>query len=51
MLRKSGQETAYCVEAYNRAYDGLEVPGVLIRRGAEVGLAPWNREEIRADLG
>lgn len=44
------EETAYCVESYNRAYNALALPGLMIRRGTEVGLTPWNQEEIAADL-
>ncbi len=37
-------------EAYNREYDGLEVPGLLIRRGMEFGMLPDNREQLLKDL-
>lgn len=50
MLSKPREETAYTVESYNQAYDRLAVSGLAIRKGAEVGLAPWNQEEISADL-
>ena len=36
---------------YNAAYDDLEIPGLLIRRGMEFGLTPENREQLKADLG
>ena len=36
---------------YNAAYDGLEVPGLLIRRGMEFGLTPDNAEQLKIDLG
>ncbi len=49
-LCRPREETAFCVERYNEAYDGLAVPGLTIRRGAEVGLTPWNREELSRDL-
>lgn len=35
---------------YNAAYDGLEVPGLKIRRGLEFGLTPDNREQLKKDL-
>ena len=31
---------------YNRAYDGLAVPGLLIRNGVEFGLTTWNQQEL-----
>ena len=36
--------------AYNAAYDGLEVPGLLIRRGMEFGLTPDNTDQLKKDL-
>ena len=50
MIRTPRSETAFSVADYNRAFDDLSVPGLLIRRGAEVGLTPWNAEEIKQDL-
>ena len=35
---------------YNAEYDGLEVPGLLIRRGMEYGLTPDNTEQLKRDL-
>ena len=35
---------------YNAEYDGLEVPGLLIRRGLEFGLTPENPGQLREDL-
>ncbi len=49
-LCRPRQETAYSVESYNTAYGALEIPGLTVRNGAEVGLAPWNREELHRDL-
>lgn len=37
-------------DEYNAAYDGLEVPGLKIRRGLEFGLLPDNQEMFRKDL-
>ena len=36
---------------YNAAYDRLEVPGLLIRRGMEFGLTPDNAGQLKTDLG
>lgn len=44
------EEIAYDVASYNAAHDGVSVPGLTILHGAEVGLTPWNREEIQKDL-
>ena len=38
------------LEKYAEAYDHLEVPGLLIRRGVEYGLYPDNQEQMRRDL-
>lgn len=43
-------DIAFDTAAYNAEYDGLEVPGLTIRRGMEFGLARDNREQFRADL-
>ena len=37
-------------EVYNAAYDALEVPGLLIRRGMEYGLTPDNAMQLKIDL-
>ena len=50
MLRTPREETSFRVEDYSRAYDDLTAPGMLIRRGTEVGLTPWNADEIKQDL-
>lgn len=44
------EQLAFPVERYNQAYDGLCVPGITIRRGVEIGMTPWNRDEVAADL-
>ena len=36
--------------AYSAEYDGLEVPGLTIRRGVEFGLTPDNTDQLKADL-
>lgn len=48
--RSAKEVYAYSPEAYRAAYDTLQIPGLTIRRGTEVGLAPWNRAEIQKDL-
>ncbi|MBR2048164.1 MAG: histidinol-phosphatase HisJ family protein [Oscillospiraceae bacterium] len=37
-------------DVYAREYDGLEVPGLKIRRGVEYGLEPDNTEQMKLDL-
>ena len=37
-------------ETYNEAYDGLEVPGLTIRRGAEFGMLRNNAQQLKKDL-
>ncbi len=37
-------------DAYNAAYEGLEVPGLTIRRGAEFGMLRDNPEQLKKDL-
>lgn len=41
---------AFDTDAYNKAYDQLEVPGLTIRRGMEFGLTVDNRDLLRRDL-
>ena len=43
-------EMTFRVENYNRAYYGLQVEGILIRNGVEIGMTPWNMDEVRNDL-
>lgn len=43
-------ETAFTPETYRSAYSSLNIPGLTIRHGVEVGLTPWNKEEIDRDL-
>ena len=45
-----GMDTVFSLEDYHRAYDGLEIPGLIIRRGMEFGLTPTNQETLRRDL-
>lgn len=44
------EKTAFSLEAYRNAYDGFAFPGLTVRKGVEVGLAPWNREELNHDV-
>ena len=39
-------QNLFTMEAYAKAYDGLEIPGLTIRRGVEFGLTEWNREQM-----
>ena len=41
---------AFDTEAYNREYNDLEIPGLLIRRGMEFGMTVDNRARFREDL-
>ena len=43
-------EMKFRVENYNRAYDGLQIDGLTIRNGVEIGMTPWNIDEVRRDL-
>ena len=44
------EKTTFTQDAYRAAYDDLEIPNLTIRHGVEMGLMPWNREEIEGDL-
>jgi histidinol-phosphatase (PHP family) len=50
MHRLPRHETAFSREKYAEAYDDLDMPGLLICKGAEVGLTSWNADEISQDL-
>ena len=41
---------AFDTAVYNAEYDGLEVPGLKIRRGMEFGMTLDNREQFKKDL-
>ena len=41
---------AFDTEVYNREYDDLEVPGLLIRKGIEFGMTPNNQAQFLRDL-
>ena len=43
------QTLLYDLEEYGREYDGLEVPGLKIRRGMEFGMEPHNAQQLRLD--
>ncbi len=49
-VRKGEQTYLFRLEDYNREYDGLEVPGLLIRRGVEYGLYEDNQAQMHRDL-
>jgi len=44
------EKTAYKTEIYRQSHDSVELPGLMIRHGAEVGLATWNKEEAERDI-
>ena len=44
------ENLAFDTESYNAEYDHLDVPGLIIRRGMEFGMAVDNREQFRLDL-
>ena len=50
MIRTPRAETSFTPEKYAQVYDGLTHPDMMIRLGTEVGLTPWNAEEISSDL-
>ncbi len=39
-------QNSFTMEAYSQAYDGLEIPGLAIRRGVEFGLTTWNQTQM-----
>ena len=41
---------AFDTDQYNAEYNGLEVPGLIIRRGMEFGMTAENREQFQKDL-
>ena len=41
---------AFDTAAYNAEYDGLEIPGLKIRRGMEFGMTPDNAAQFQEDL-
>lgn len=44
------EKTSYTPAAYRAAYADVRVPGLSIRHGSEVGMTPWNKDEIIRDL-
>ena len=44
--RKDKKAMSIDIEEYHRAYDHLEVPGLMIRKGVEFGLTRWNQAEM-----
>ena len=43
-------QTTYTLEAYRNAHPPRHIPGLCIRHGVEVGLTPWNHQEIQQDV-
>ena len=46
----SEMDMVFDTAVYNAEYDGLQVPGLLIRRGMEFGLTPDNPDQLKKDL-
>jgi len=44
------QTMNFDTDAYNAAYDHLDIPGLKIRRGAEFGMLPDNAQQLQQDL-
>lgn len=44
------QTMNFDTDAYNAAYDHLNIPGLKIRRGAEFGMLPDNMQQLQQDL-
>lgn len=44
------KDLAFDTDKYNAAYDGLEVPGLIIRKGAEFGMLRTNADTLKRDL-
>ena len=40
----------FALADYNKEYDELEIPGLIIRRGFEFGMLPDNREQFQKDI-
>ncbi len=49
-LYEKGGTQLYSLEDYAKAYDSLEIPGLTIRRGSELGLAAWSVREAEKFL-
>lgn len=44
------ENMAFDTQDYSEAYDGLEIPGLVIRRGVEFGMTADNRRQLEVDL-
>ncbi|MBR2353542.1 MAG: histidinol-phosphatase HisJ family protein [Clostridia bacterium] len=49
-LYEKGETQLYDLREYAHAYDHLEIPGLVIRRGTELGLTVWSVEESKKFL-
>ena len=49
-LGRPNEELAFRGEDYNRACGGLDPMGITVRTGTEIGMTPWNVEEVSRDL-
>ncbi len=45
-----GENMIFDTDVYNAEYNGLEVPGLKIRRGMEYGITPYNLDQFKIDL-
>ena len=45
--RPDDDHELFSLEEYSRAYDGLHIDGLTIRRGVEIGLNEWNSNECK----
>ena len=49
-LNAKEQIMVFDFDTYSAAYDGLDLPGLKIRRGVEYGLKPYRQPQMKADL-
>lgn len=45
-----GRNLRFDIAHYNKEYEPLQVPGLVVRRGFEFGMLPDNREQFQMDL-
>ena len=46
----SAHKLQFDLSEYHKEYDGLEIPGLTIRRGFEFGMLPDNQEQFHKDI-
>ena len=49
-IHKAPDAMTFRTEDYNKAYDDLQVPGLLIRKGIEFGMKPGNCRDFQKEL-